>query len=85
SNPHFKKEVDWEMDHLNKPDVIVLFLQPGTMSPISPLELGLHPSDGKLVVCCPKGFWRRGNVQIICHRYGIPLVETMRELKEIAK
>jgi hypothetical protein len=88
SNPQFKEQVDWEMDHLNKADVIALYLQPGTYSPISLLELGMHAhhasTDGsgeqKLVVCCPTGFWRRGNVQMVCHRYNIKLVETMDEL-----
>jgi len=85
SNPNFKAQVDWEMDHLKKADVIALFLQPGTMSPISLLELGLHASHGKLVVCCPEGFWRRGNVQMVCFRHGIPLVETLEELTETVK
>ena len=80
SNAQFKEQVDWEMDHLDKVDVIALYLQPGTQSPISLLELGMHAATGKLVVCCPPGFWRRGNVQIVCHRYGIPLVETREEL-----
>lgn len=87
TNPQFKEQVDWEMDHLTKADVIALYFQPDTMSPISLLELGMHAADAssdgsgkKLVVCCPKGFWRRGNVQIVCHRYGVKLVETMPEL-----
>ena len=84
-NAQFKEQVDWEMDHLNKADVIALFLQPGTMSPISLLELGLHASDGKLVVCCPTGFWRRGNVQIVCSRFSIPMVETREELIDEVK
>jgi len=79
-NAQFKEQVDWEMDHLNWSDVIALYLQPDTKSPISLLELGMHAHEGKMVVCCPPGFWRRGNVQIVCHRYGIPLVETTEEL-----
>jgi hypothetical protein len=85
SNPKFKEQVDWEMDHLEKADVIALFFQQGTQSPISLLELGLHASDGKLVVCCPEGYWRRGNVQVVCDRFGIPLVETLEELTEMVK
>jgi hypothetical protein len=92
SNKQFKEQVDWEMDHLNKADVIALYFQPGTLSPISLLELGMHAADSsiggtgkKLVVCCPDGFWRRGNVQIVCQRYGVPLVETREELIEQVK
>jgi hypothetical protein len=76
----FKQQVDWEMDLLEIADVIALYFQPGTMSPISLLELGLHAASGKVVVCCPKEFWRRGNVEIVCMRYGLTLVETEEEL-----
>jgi hypothetical protein len=65
--------------------VIAMFLQLGTMSPISLMELGLHAKDRKLVVCCPEGFWRRGNVQVVCAEFGIPLVETREELAELVK
>lgn len=90
SNHEFKEQVDWEMDHLNKADVIALYFQPDTLSPISLLELGMHAqSTGiagkKLVVCCPEGFWRRGNVQMVCHRYGVELVGTREELIEKVK
>jgi hypothetical protein len=45
------------------------------------LELGLFARSGKMVVCCPGGYWRRGNVQIVCKRFGILLVDTLEELK----
>jgi Nucleoside 2-deoxyribosyltransferase like len=76
----FRQQVDWEMDYLNDVDVIALYFQPNTMSPISLLELGLHAESGKVIVCCPEGFWRRGNVQIVCMRYNLEMVETMEEL-----
>jgi hypothetical protein len=90
SNKQFKEQVDWEMDHLNRADVIALYFQPETKSPISLLELGMYASavgiaGKKLVVCCPEGFWRRGNVQIVCHRYGVELVETREELIQKVK
>jgi hypothetical protein len=81
SNPLFKEQVDWELNHLAKADVIALFFQADTKSPISLVELGLFAKEGKLVVCCPEGFWRRGNVQIICEKYKVPLVDTEEELK----
>ena len=55
------------------------------MSPISLLELVKDSKDKKLMVCCPLGFWRRGNVEVTCDRYGIPLVDTIEELKEQVK
>jgi hypothetical protein len=76
----FKEQVNWEMDSLEAVDVIALYFQPDTLSPISLLELGLHAASGKVIVCCPEGFWRRGNVQIVCGRYGLKTVETIEEL-----
>ncbi|KAK7466112.1 hypothetical protein VKT23_020776 [Stygiomarasmius scandens] len=84
SNPEFLHQVEWELDCLDKANVIAMYLQPGTVSPISLLELGLHANSGKMVVCCPEGFHRRGNVQVMCKRYGITLVESKDELvKEV--
>jgi hypothetical protein len=85
SNADFKEQVDWEMELLIKADVITLYLQPGTISPISLLELGLHANTGKMVVCCPSGYHRRGNVQIVCHRHGIPLMETKDEFEKLLR
>lgn len=82
SNPHFREQVEWEMDHLEKADLVVLYLHPGTMSPISLLELGLHAKGGNVLVCCPEGFWRRGNVQVVCARYEIPLFDHFDDLVE---
>lgn len=56
-------------------DLIVMYFDPTTKSPISLLELGLHAKDN-LVVLCPEGFWRKGNVDIVCQYYNINQVET---------
>src|SRR3546814_8063343 len=50
------------------------------LSPISLLETGLHARGGKLILLCPEGFWRKGNVDITAERYGIEQVATMDEL-----
>lgn len=76
SNPQFNQQVNWEMNSLEKADIIFMYFSPETKSPISLLELGLHVHDN-MVVCCPKGFWRKGNVDIVCTRYGIPLFENL--------
>jgi hypothetical protein len=49
-----------------------MYFSPETKSPISLLELGLYANSGKLVVYCPEGFWRKGNVDIVCEKYFIP-------------
>src|SRR5262249_13162647 len=54
-------------------------------SPITLLELGLFARSGKLVVCCPVGFWRRGNIEVVCARYGIPLVDSLKALIDLVR
>ena len=63
-NPQFYEQVTWEQEALHFSDIIIIYFDPATMSPISLLELGLFASSGKLIVCCPEGFWRKGNVEL---------------------
>ncbi|KAJ7610793.1 hypothetical protein FB45DRAFT_324608 [Roridomyces roridus] len=82
SNPTFKTQVEWELDGQDAADVIAMYLHPDTKAPISLLELGLYAPSGKMIVCCPEGFYRRGNVQIVCARFGIELVDSIDELTQ---
>ena len=77
SNPQFSKQVNWEMNMLDECDIIFMYFSPETKSPISLLELGLYAKSGKMIVCCPDEFWRKGNVDIVCSRYAIPVYNTL--------
>jgi hypothetical protein len=77
SNPRFSEQVNWEMDKLDECDLIFMYFSPETKSPISLLELGLHADSGKMIVCCPDEFWRKGNVDIVCSRYNVPVYNTL--------
>ena len=79
-NPQFFEQVSWELDMLDAADIVVMYLAPGTQSPVSLLEFGLCARSGKLMVCCPEGFWRRGNVEVLCQRHLIPLFDTLDDL-----
>ncbi|WP_292051272.1 MULTISPECIES: nucleoside 2-deoxyribosyltransferase domain-containing protein [unclassified Brevundimonas] len=80
SEPEFRRQVEWELAALEASDVIVMYFAPGTQSPISLLEMGLHARSGKLIVLAPDGFWRKGNVDITAEAYGVHQVQTMEEL-----
>lgn len=81
-NEQFNYQVSWELNRLEESDFIFMYLSPETKSPISLLELGLYANSGKMLVCCPNGFWRKGNVDIVCTRLNIPLYGTMDEAIE---
>jgi Nucleoside 2-deoxyribosyltransferase like len=80
ANAHYHEQVNWELDMLTAADLVIMYLAPGTRSAISLLELGLYANSGKLRVCCGAGFWRRGNVEVVCQRYGVPLFSDLDEL-----
>jgi len=79
TNPQFNHQVNWELNMLDKSDIIFMYFSPETKSPISLLELGLYAHNGKMIVCCPDEFWRKGNVDIVCTRYNIPLFNNFDE------
>lgn len=72
SNTQFRKQVEWELKAQAAAKNIFFYFQPGTVSPISLLELGLCASRGDdIIVCCPEDFHRFGNVAITCEIYGV--------------
>lgn len=83
-NSQFRQQVEWELEAQEKADKIIMYFDPKTKSPISLLELGLFAHSGKMIVICSEGFWRKGNVDIVCERYGVKQVETLEEaIKDI--
>ncbi|MGH7253909.1 MAG: nucleoside 2-deoxyribosyltransferase domain-containing protein, partial [Nitrospiraceae bacterium] len=69
-NPKFREQVEWELDGLEQADIIAVYFDPETKSPITLFELGLFLGN-KIIVLCPEGFWRKGNIDLVCERYKI--------------
>jgi len=78
-NPVFKEQVTWELDAMDCADLVVFYFDPNTKSPITLMELGLCAGTRPIIVCCQDGFWRKGNVEIICERYCILLCNSFDE------
>ena len=81
-DPKFSEQVAWELNGLEKADVIALYFDSASEAPISLLEFGLFGQSGKMIVCCPEGFPHKGNVDIVCDRY---VIEQVGSLEELAK
>lgn len=89
-NEQFRYQVNWELNGLlDHADHYFFYLQPGTKSPITMLELGLSiglSRKSRHIVVCPDGFWRKGNIDIVCKRYSIPVFTSLddgiKELKQ---
>lgn len=85
-NPQFNEQVTWELDGLDSAHIVVFYFDPATKSPVTLLELGYVSSKScAIVVCCPDGFWRKGNVDILCARKGITVVSTLEDVAKETK
>jgi hypothetical protein len=78
--PMFRQQVQWELDAQEQATLIAMYFAPATQAPITLLELGLFARSGKVVVCCPPGYWRKGNVEVVCDRYDVPLAPDLDAL-----
>lgn len=83
----FREEVEWEMAHPEKVGLIVMCFKAGSMCPITLLELGMHAArfGERVVVCCEEGFYKRGNVEIVCGKFEVEYVKTLEELEKIVR
>lgn len=88
---NFSEQVRWELEAQEKSEIILFYFDPDTKSPITLMELGMaavrsgYGSFEGLAVCCPEGYWRKGNVDIICLEYGIAMVDSLDGLVDYAK
>jgi len=84
-NPQFREQVDWELTAQEDADLILMYFDPTTKSPITLLELGLYGRHSMMIVHCPEGYWRKGNVDIVCRSYGISTADSIEEMITVAK
>lgn len=82
----FAEQVNWELDALALAELVFFWMEAGTKSPISMLELGLITGQRKrAIVACDPDFWRRGNIEITTQRFGVPLVDSLDEGRELLR
>jgi len=79
-NPELIKQINWELDGLSKVNLIAMYFDPITKAPITLLELGKFANSKRIVVSCPKGFYRKTNVDVVCERDNVPMVKDLDEL-----
>jgi hypothetical protein len=80
NDSNFRQQVEWELAALDSADIIILYFAPRSQSPVSLLEMGLHARSGKLIIFCPDGYWRKGNVDITAEHYGAHQVTSFDDL-----
>lgn len=68
NNPYFKEQVNWELDGLERADLIIMNLIEDSLSPISMMEIAYFIKEKPMIICVPDGFWRKGNIEILADR-----------------
>jgi hypothetical protein len=78
---NFVGQVEWELQNLEDSDFIFMYFDPKTLSPITLVEFGLYVrcSPEKMIVCCPDGFWKKGNLQVTGRKYGVTIYDSLQE------
>ncbi len=82
-NPVFLDQVEWELDGIKSANIVIFNFLPESKSPVTMMELGYACATKyfrSVYVCCPHGFWRKGNVDIICERHLIKVFDAEAEL-----
>ncbi len=82
---NFIEQINWDQNMLERSDIIAMYLDPKTRSPISLIEFGQYVNSGKLIVCCPEGFWRKGNIEVMCERNNVPVFDNFSDFIQAVK
>ena len=77
-----QKQVKWELDAMDKADIIIVNILEDSESPITIAETYRHAGSAKLFVACPDGFYRYDNISAVCEHYKSALYGSWDELKE---
>lgn len=87
SDPQFREQVEWELDFLKYSNYVFMFISAESKAPITLLEFGYVANSfpSKLIVCVEDGFYRRGNIEVVCRRNEIPLYSNFKQAVETLK
>lgn len=82
NNKEFVRQVTWEVNGLLKADIVAFYFDKNTKSPITLYELGLLSMkvDTDVFVCCPEGYWRKGNVDIYGNLFGFYVADNLNKM-----
>ena len=79
-NPEFREQVTWELVGQEKSNIVAMYFDPETKSPITLLELGLFHK--KVILFCPEGYCRKGNVDVTADFFKIEQANSWEEFME---
>lgn len=79
-DPQFREQVEWELDAQEAASMVIFVFTKDSKAPITFLEFGLFGPRKDAMVCAEEGFYRQGNLDIVCERYDIPMYHNLDEM-----
>lgn len=77
-NAEFYQQINWELDCIEKCSHLLFHIEEDSKSPITLMEIGLSIKlDKPIFISCSPKFYRYGNIEVVCHKYGIPLFDDL--------
>jgi nucleoside 2-deoxyribosyltransferase len=74
------EQIEWELNHIDVADLVVVYFADDSYSPITMLELGtLLARHKNIVIYCSPKFYRYRNIRVTSERYGYSVCETYEE------
>lgn len=75
-----RNHIKWEFDGLRIADFILLNFLPDSLSPISMVELGMYIASKKLIVVCPKEFYKWRYIDTLCKEHNTLIFNQLEEV-----
>lgn len=80
SDAEMHEHVMWEFEGMRIADYILINFISDSLSPISLVELGLHTATDKLIVVCPKEFYKWSYIETLCKEHNTPIFNRLEEV-----
>lgn len=71
------EQIAWELDALNRAEVVLMWFPASAKAPVAMLETGLFMQSGKLVIGAEPGFYRRRNLEMTCDYFNVRLCDSL--------
>jgi hypothetical protein len=81
NNEKFREQVEWELSHLEKVDIIFMVFDKEGISPVSLIEFGLYAKQKKIIMCCPNEYFKSANLYITAEKYNVPYSTNFLDFK----
>lgn len=73
------EQITWELQALEQVSAIFMWFPKDAKAPISFFESGMYLRSPKLLIGAEEGFYRRRNLELTTHRYGVNLFWTLSD------